>query len=58
MNIFERLADESLENYILRLSDAKRSDKTITWQSIADNVGVQFGVVRSESWVRRVVNES
>ena len=58
MNIFERLADESLENYILRLSDAKRSDKTITWQSIADNVGVQFGVVRSESWVRRVVKES
>ena len=58
MNIFERLANESLEDYILRLSDAKRADKTITWQSIADNVGVQFGVVRSEAWERRVVKES
>ena len=58
MNIFERLADESLEDYILRLSDAKRADKTITWQSIADNVSIQFGIVRSESWVRRVVKES
>ena len=57
-NIFERLADESLENYILRLSDAKREDRSITWQSIADNVGIQFGVLRSESWVRRVVKES
>ena len=58
MNIFERLAGESLEEYILRLSDAKRTDKTITWQAIADNVSIQFGVIRSESWVRRVVKES
>ena len=58
MNIFERLSDETLENYILRLSDAKRNDKTITWQSIADNVSIYFGIVRSESWVRRVVKES
>ena len=58
MDIFERLADETLENYILRLSDAKKFDKQITWQSIADNISIQFGIVRSESWVRSVVRKS
>lgn len=58
MDIFECLADETLENYILRLSDAKKFDKQITWQSIADNINIQFGIVRSESWVRSVVRKS
>ena len=58
MDIFERLADETLENYILRLSDAKKFDKQITWQAIADNISIQFGIVRSESWVRSIVRKS
>ena len=50
--------DESLENFILRLADLKQNDKTITWQDIADNVYLNYGINRSESWVRKVVKDS
>ena len=58
MDIFKLLNEESLEEYILRLADAKKTFKEITWQSIADHVSLEFGVVRSESWVRSVVKKS
>lgn len=54
---FQKSADETLESFILRLADLKQSDKTITWRVIADNVYVNFGISRSESWVRRVAQQ-
>ena len=55
---FEKQENESLEDYILRLSELKQMDKSITWQSIADKVALNYGVVRSEAWVRRMVKDS
>lgn len=55
--IFLKLEDESIIEYIMRLSEAKKSDKTITWQKIADQLLIQFGVERSEAWVRKVVRD-
>ena len=57
MVIFEKISDESVESYILRLADMKETDKNVTWQDIADNVYHQFGIHRSESWVRKTVRE-
>ena len=58
MDIFERLNNESLQDYILRLADAKKENKSITWQGIADAIAVEYGVCRSERWVRRQVQEA
>ena len=55
---FKKEENESVENFILRLADAKKTDKTITWQGIADNIYLNYGISRSEAWVRRVVKES
>ena len=55
---FERSADETLEAFILRLADLKQQDSSITWQDIADNVYINYGISRSESWVRRVVRQT
>lgn len=58
MNIFERYDNESLTEYVVRLADKKKQDKLITWQGIADAIEVEFGVSRSERWVRRLANDS
>lgn len=58
MDIFEKLESESIESYVLRLSDEKRKDKSITWQGIADALEKEFGIIRSEAWVRRLVKSS
>ena len=50
--------DESLNDYILRLATSKKDNKDITWQGIADNILIYYGIERSESWVRRFVKES
>lgn len=50
--------DESLNDYILRLATSKKDNKDITWQGIADNILIYYGIERSESWVRRLVKES
>ena len=55
---FNKLQGESIIDYILRLSDLKKDDKNITWQFIADKVEVEFGLSRSESWVRRQVKDA
>lgn len=54
---FEKVSDESVESYLIRLADIKETDKSVTWQDIADNVYYQFGIRRSESWVRKTVRE-
>ena len=41
----------------MRLSDEKKLNKDITWQSIADQLLTQFGVDRSEAWVRKLVKD-
>ena len=58
MDMFEKLESESIEDYILRLSDEKKIDKSITWQGIADALDREFGIIRSEAWVRRLVKSS
>ena len=50
--------DESLNDYILRLATSKKDNKDITWQGIANNILIYYGIERSESWVRRFVKES
>lgn len=58
MNTFNKIDNESVIDYILRLSDLKKEDKNITWQFIADCVYNQYGLQRSESWVRRTVKDA
>ena len=55
---FDKLEEESLEEFVLRLSDLKVKDKSITWQGISDNVYLNYGINRSEAWVRRIVKKS
>lgn len=53
----KKLDGESIESYILRLADLKQTNKDITWKVIADKVFINYGIQRSESWVRRTVNQ-
>ena len=53
MNPFKKLEDETVEEYILRLSNEKNSDKSITWQGIANALGMEFKIFKSEAWVRK-----
>lgn len=55
---FERQIDEALEDFVIRLADIKQKDKSVTWQSIADNVYLNYGISRSEAWVRKVVKNA
>lgn len=55
MDIFKKLANENIEDYILRLSKEKKLNKTITWQGIAEALEPEFNIIRSEAWVRRKV---
>ena len=57
MGIFDKQENESVIDYIMRLSESKKEDKNITWQMIADGVYSQFGLDRTESWVRRTVKK-
>lgn len=57
-SIFNKVEGEGILEYILRLADEKQKDKSITWQLIADCVESQFGLVRSEGWVRRTVKDA
>ena len=58
MDIFKKLENESIEEYVLRLSDEKTMDKSITWQRIADALVKEFRIIRSEAWVRKLVKSS
>ena len=55
---FMKNEGESVLDYILRFADLKKSDKNITWQFIADCVEREFGLSRSESWVRKTVKDA
>ena len=57
MNIFEKLENETVVDFILRLAELKKEDKSITWQSIADCLNINFGVEKSEAWVRSEVKK-
>ena len=57
MDMFEKLQDESVIDYIMRLAELKKDNKGITWQIIADYVGENFGLDRTESWVRKTVKK-
>ena len=54
---FKKLQNESLNDYILRLSIEKKEDKSITWQGIADAMHIEFNIFRSEAWVRKQVKK-
>ena len=57
MSIFNKIDGESVIDFIMRLADLKKTNKAITWQLIADCVNSEFGLSRSESWVRRTVKD-
>ena len=57
MDMFDKLQDESVIDYIMRLAELKKDNKGITWQLIADYVGENFGLDRTESWVRKTVKK-
>ena len=41
----------------MRLADERKTNKLVTWQGIADAIFTQYGVARSEGWVRKVVKD-
>ena len=55
MEMFNKKESEELIEFIMRMSELKKLDKEITWQLIADLVEREYGITRSESWVRRAV---
>lgn len=55
--IYIKKENESIVDYIMRLADEKKSNSAITWQGIADHLVTQFGVDRSEAWVRKLVKD-
>ena len=57
-NTFSIQDNEGVIDYILRLSDVKKDNKDITWQFIADCVHQEYGLSRSESWVRKTVKDA
>lgn len=57
-NTFSKQDNEGVIDYILRLSDMKKDNKDITWQFIADCVHQEYGLSRSESWVRKTVKDA
>lgn len=54
---YKRQSNESLDAFLLRLAEEKKINKNITWQGIADALGINFGIEKSERWVRRKVAE-
>lgn len=57
--IYNKLTpSESITDYILRLAEYKKVDKSITWQKIADAIKNEYELERSEAWVRKVVKDS
>lgn len=55
--IFIKKEGESLNDYIMRLAEERKTNKLVTWQGIADAIFTQYGVARSEGWVRKVVKD-
>ena len=55
--IFIKKEGESLNDYIMRLANERKTNKLVTWQGIADAIFTQYGVARSEGWVRKVVKD-
>ena len=55
--IYMKNNGESLSSYILRLAEIRKSNKEVTWQGIADSIFTQYGVARSEAWVRKFVKD-
>ena len=56
--IFIKKDNESITEYCLRLAEEKTYNKDITWQKISNNLLTQFGVSRSEGWVRTLVKKN
>ena len=55
--IFVKKDGESAVDYVMRLADERKVNRDITWQGIADSLLVQFGIDRSEAWVRKLVKD-
>ena len=45
---FNKLPLENLIEFCLRMAEKKKTDKSITWQGIADSLPANFNVVKSE----------
>lgn len=41
----------------MRLANERKTNKLVTWQGIADAIFIQYGIARSEGWVRKVVKD-
>lgn len=55
---FNKLPLENLIDFCLRMAEKKKTDKSITWQGIADSLPANFNVVKSEAWVRKIVKDN
>ena len=55
--IFIKKEGESITNYVLRLAEERKTNRQVTWQGIADALFTQYGVARSEAWVRKLVKD-
>ena len=55
---FNKLPLENLIEFCLRMAEKKKTDKSITWQGIADSLPANFNVVKSEAWVRKIVKDN
>lgn len=55
---FNKLPLENLIEFCLRMAEKKKTDKSITWQGIADSLPTNFNVVKSEAWVRKIVKDN
>ena len=54
---YKRQNNETFEVFLVRLAEEKKVNKSITWQGIADALSINFGIEKSERWVRRKVTE-
>ena len=50
--------DENVIEFCLRLAEEKKTDKSITWQGIADSLPSNFNMMKSEAWVRKIVRDN
>ena len=55
--IFIKQDGESITSYVLRLAEERKTNRQVTWQGIADALFTQYGVARSEAWVRKLVKD-
>ena len=55
--VYIKKENESLSNYILRLAEERKTNNMVTWQGISDALFTQYGVIKSEAWVRKFVKD-